>query len=203
MAILINQSNNNNSTSGETLLASSSLENTINEARNLSVSIDSKIADLKNKVDEFKQESDVTLTAVFAKLDKKEKSFNTNVNKSADDAANKIGKAVNELREGSEIIKNVSKTTSTIITHIVLFIIELAVIIYLALPTIKQAKEVLTNNRDVLKISFETKKENEKLRKENQGLNDELISLNGFVNAIFKDKERARREYQKWKSSYN
>mgnify|MGYP000891669068 CR=1 FL=1 len=203
MAILINQSNNNNSTSGETLLASSSLENTINEARNLSVSIDSKIADLKNKVDEFKQESDVTLTAVFAKLDKKEKSFNTNVNKSADDAANKIGKAVNELREGSEIIKNVSKTTSTIITHIVLFIIELAVIFYLALPTIKQAKEVLTNNRDVLKISFETKKENEKLRKENQGLNDELISLNGFVNAIFKDKERARREYQKWKSSYN
>lgn len=200
MAILVNQNNN---LSGENLLASSSLENSISEARNLSIELDQKLADLKNKTDEFKKESDVTLTAVFAKLDKKEKSFNTNVNKSADDAANKIDKAVNELREGSEIIKNVSKTTSTIITHIVLFIIELAVIFYLALPTIKQAKEVLTNNRDVLKISFETKKENEKLRKENQGLNDELISLNGFVNAIFKDKEKARREYQKWKSSYN
>ena len=202
MAILINQSNNNNSTSGENRLASSSLENSINEARNLSIELDQKIADLKSKTEEFKQESDVTLTAVFAKMDAKETAFAKSINSSATNAVSKIKVAIEELKEGSETIKNVSKTTSTIITHIVLFIIELAVIFYLALPTIKQAKEVLTNNRDVLKISFETKKENEKLRKENQGLNDELISLNEFVNAIFKDKEKARREYQKWKS-YN
>lgn len=204
MAILIsnNQAETNN-LSGETLLASNSLENSINEARNVSIELDQKLADLKSKTDEFKQESDVTLTAVFAKMDAKETAFAKSINSSATNAVSKIKVAIEELKEGSETIKNVSKTTSTIITHIVLFIIELAVIFYLALPTIKQAKEVLTNNRDVLKISFETKKENEKLRKENQGLNDELISLNGFVNAIFKDKEKARREYQKWKSSYN
>ena len=157
MAILINQSNNNNSTSGENLLASSSLENSINEARNLSIELDQKIADLKSKTEEFKQESDVTLTAVFAKMDAKETAFAKSINSSATNAVSKIKVAIEELKEGSETIKNVSKTTSTIITHIVLFIIELAVIFYLALPTIKQAKEVLTNNRDVLKISFETK----------------------------------------------
>ncbi len=54
MAILINQSNNNNSTSGETLLASNSLENSINEARNVSIELDQKLADLKSQTDEFK-----------------------------------------------------------------------------------------------------------------------------------------------------
>ena len=86
---------------------------------------------------------------------------------------------------------------------LVLFVVALALILFLAVPTIKQAKEVLADNKNVLQTAYNLKKENDRLIKENQGLNDELISLNGFVNAIFKDKEKARREYQKWKSSYN
>ena len=108
MAILINQSNNNNSTSGENLLASSSLENSINEARNLSIELDQKIADLKSKTEEFKQESDVTLTAVFVKMDAKETAFAKSINSSATNAVSKIKVAIEELKEGSETIKNVS-----------------------------------------------------------------------------------------------
>lgn len=202
MAILINQSNNNNSTSGETLLASNSLENSINEARNVSIELDQKLADLKSKTDEFKQESDVTLTAVFAKLDKKEKSFNTNVNKSADDAANKIDKAVNELREGSEIIKNVSKTTSTIITHIVLFVIGLALILYLALPTIKQAKDVLADNKNVLQTAYNLKKENEKLRKENEQLTVDNKDMDDFILFLHGgDISKAQKGFRLWLKS--
>lgn len=197
MAILIsnNQAETNN-LSGETLLASSSLQNTINEARNLSIEFDRKIVDLKAKSEEIK-------TDVCDKLDQKEKAFKASINLSTTNAVNNIGKAVKDLEQGSALIKDAWKTTSTIVAHIVLSVIGLALILYLALPTIKQAKDVLSNNQDVLKKSLEIKKENEKLVKENKGLNDELISLNGFVNAIFKDKEKARREYQKWKSSYN
>ena len=101
MAILINQSNNNNSTSGENLLASSSLENSINEARNLSIELDQKIADLKSKTEEFKQESDVTLTAVFVKMDAKETAFAKSINSSATNAVSKIKVAIEELKEGS------------------------------------------------------------------------------------------------------
>jgi hypothetical protein len=198
MAILVNQNNN---LSGENLLASSSLENSINEARNLSIELDQKIADLKSKTEEFKQESDVTLIQFFDMIDKKGEAFASSMSETSTTAVDNIGKAVKDLEQGSTLLKDTWKTTSTIIAHIVLFTIELAVIFWFAVPTIKQAKDVLSNNQDLLKKSLETKKENEKLAKENKGLNDELISLNGFVNAIFKDKEKARREYQKWKSS--
>lgn len=196
MAILVSNNQAETNLSGETLLASNALENSINEARNLSVSIDSKIADLKIKAEEIK-------TDACDKLDQKEKAFKASINLSTTNAVNNIGKAVKDLEQGSALIKDAWKTTSTIVAHIVLSVIGLALILYLALPTIKQAKDVLSNNQDLLKKSLETKQENEKLVKENKGLNDELISLNGFVNAIFKDKEKARREYQKWKSSYN
>lgn len=195
MAILLNNQTETN-LSGETLLASSSLENSINEARNASISIDSKIADLKIKAEEIK-------TDVCDKLDQKEKSFTTSINLSATNAVNKIGKAVKELKEGSDLLKDAWKMTSTIVAHATLFIAEIGIVFCFAIPPIKQAKDVLSNNQDVLKKSLETQKENEKLLKENKGLNDELISLNGFVNSIFKDKEKARREYQKWKYSYN
>ena len=202
MAILLNSNQTETNLSGETLLASSSLENSINEARNVSIELDQKLADLKSKTDEFKQESDVTLTAVFAKLDKKEKSFNTNVNKSADDAANKIDKAVNELREGSEIIKNVSKTTSTIITHIVLFVIGLALILYLALPTIKQAKDVLADNKNVLQTAYNLKKENEKLRKENEQLTVDNKDMDDFILFLHGgDISKAQKGFRLWLKS--
>ena len=196
MAILINQSNNNNSTSGETLLASSSLKNSINEARNLSIEFDRKIVDLKAKSEEIK-------TDVCDKLDQKEKAFKASINLSTTNAVNNIGKAVKDLEQGSALIKDAWKTTSTIVAHIVLSVIGLALILYLAVPTIKQAKDVLSNNQDVLKKSLETKKENEKLVKENKGLNDELVNLNQFINFVYGDKEKARQAYRKWKSSYN
>lgn len=196
MAILINQSNNNNSTSGETLLASSSLENSINEARNLSIEFDRKIVDLKAKSEEIK-------TDVCDKLDQKEKAFKASINLSTTNAVNNIGKAVKDLEQGSALIKDAWKTTSTIVAHIVLSVIGLALILYLAVPTIKQAKDVLSNNQDVLKKSLEIKKENEKLVKENKGLNDELVNLNQFINFVYGDKEKARQAYRKWKSSYN
>lgn len=203
MAILVSNNQTETNLSGETLLASSSLENSISEARNLSIELDQKSANLKAKFEEIKTETNVTLTQVFAKMDAKETAFAKSINSSATNAVSKIKSAIEQLKEGSETIKNVSKTTSTIITHIVLFVVALALILFLAVPTIKQAKEVLADNKNVLQTAYNLKKENDRLIKENQGLNDELISLNGFVNVIFKDKEKARREYQKWKSSYN
>ena len=193
MAILVNQNNN---LSGENLLASSSLENSINEARNLSIEFDRKIVDLKAKSEEIK-------TDVCDKLDQKEKAFKASINLSTTNAVNNIGKAVKDLEQGSALIKDAWKTTSTIVAHIVLSVIGLALILYLAVPTIKQAKDVLSNNQDVLKKSLETKKENEKLLKENKGLNDELVNLNQFINFVYGDKEKARQAYRKWKSSYN
>ena len=203
MAILVSNNQTETNLSGETLLASSSLENSISKARNLSIELDQKSANLKAKFEEIKTETNVTLTQVFVKMDAKETAFAKSINSSATNAVSKIKSAIEELKEGSETIKNASKTTSTIITHIVLFVVALALILFLAVPTIKQAKEVLADNKNVLQTAYNLKKENDRLIKENQGLNDELISLNGFVNAIFKDKEKARREYQKWKSSYN
>lgn len=201
MAILVSNQAETNNLSGETLLASSSLENSISEARNLSIELDQKSANLKAKFEEIKTETNVTLTQVFAKMDAKETAFAKSINSSATNAVSKIKSAIEELKEGSKTIKNVSKTTSTIITHIVLFVIGLALILSLTLPTIKQAKDVLSNNQDVLKISLETKKENEKLRKENQGLNDELVNLNQFINFVYGDKEKARQAYRKWRSN--
>ena len=203
MAILINQSNNNNSTSGETLLASSSLENSISEAKNLSIELDQKLANLKTKSEEIKTEYDLTLTAVFDKIDKKEKSFTKSVDGSAIKAINNIANAVNNLKQASSLIKNIWIIPQAIMIHVILFIVELTFILWMCLPVINQARKTLSDNEQIIKISLERKQENEKLLRENQGLNDELISLNGFVNAIFKDKEKARREYQKWKSSYN
>lgn len=195
MAILLNNQTETN-LSGETLLASSSLENSINEARNLSIEFDRKIVDLKAKSEEIK-------TDVCDKLDQKEKAFKASINLSTTNAVNNIGKAVKDLEQGSALIKDAWKTTSTIVAHIVLSVIGLALILYLAVPTIKQAKDVLSNNQDVLKKSLETKKENEKLVKENKGLNDELVNLNQFINFVYGDKEKARQAYRKWKSSYN
>ena len=203
MAILVSNQTETNNLSGETLLASSSLENSINEAKELSINLNSKIADLKDKLDEIKTEYDLTLTAVFNKIDKKEKSFTKSVDGSAIKAINNIANAVNNLKQASSLIKNIWIIPQAIMIHVILFIVELTFILWMCLPVINQARKTLSDNEQIIKISLERKQENEKLLRENQGLNDELISLNGFVNAIFKDKEKARREYQKWKSSYN
>ena len=162
----------------------------------MSIEFDRKIVDLKAKSEEIK-------TDVCDKLDQKEKAFKASINLSTTNAVNNIGKAVKDLEQGSALIKDAWKTTSTIVAHIVLSVIGLALILYLAVPTIKQAKDVLSNNQDVLKKSLETKKENEKLVKENKGLNDELVNLNQFINFVYGDKEKARQAYRKWKSSYN
>ena len=203
MAILVSNNQTETNLSGETLLASSNLENSINEAKELSINLDSKIADLKDKLDEVKTEYDLTLTAVFDKIDKKEKSFTKSVDGSAIKAINNIANAVNNLKQASSLIKNIWIIPQAIMIHVILFIVGLTFILWMCLPVINQARKTLSDNEQIIKISLERKQENEKLLRENQGLNDELISLNGFVNAIFKDKEKARREYQKWKSSYN
>jgi len=201
MAILINQSNNNNSTSGETLLASSSLENSINEAKELSINLDSKIADLKDKLDEVKTEYDLTLTAVFDKIDKKEKSFTKSVDGSATKAINNIANAVNDLKQASSLIKNIWIIPQAIMIHVILFIVELAFVFWICLPVINQARKTLSNNEQIIKISLERKQENEKLLRENQGLNDELVNLNEFINFVYGDKEEARQAYRKWRSN--
>lgn len=151
MAILVSNNQAETNLSGETLLASNALENSINEARNLSVSIDSKIADLKIKAEEIK-------TDACDKLDQKEKAFKASINLSTTNAVNNIGKAVKDLEQGSALIKDAWKTTSTIVAHIVLSVIGLALILYLALPTIKQAKDVLSSNQDVLKNPLKSKR---------------------------------------------
>ena len=201
MAILINQSNNNNSTSGETLLASSNLENSINEAKELSINLNSKIADLKDKLDEIKTEYDLTLTAVFNKIDKKEKSFTKSVDGSAPKAINNIANAVNDLKQASSLIKNIWIIPQAIVIHVILFIVELAFVFWMCLPVINQARKTLSNNEQIIKISLERKQENEKLLRENQGLNDELVNLNQFINFVYGDKEKARQAYRKWRSN--
>jgi hypothetical protein len=199
MAIILNQAETN--LSGETLLASSSLENSISEARNLSIELDQKSADLRVKADEFKQESETTLSAVFDRMDKKETAFTNSINRSADNAANKISKSVNELKQGSNFIKNIWIIPRAITIHVILFFIEIGIIFWFAIPPIKQAKEVLSYNENVLQTALEIKKDNERILKENQGLYDELVNLNQFINFVYGDKEKARQAYRKWRSN--
>ena len=195
MAILINQSNNNNSTSGETLLASSSLENSINEARNLSIELDQKLANLKTKSEEIKTEYDLTLTAVFDKIDKKEKSFTKSVDGSATKAINNIANAVNDLKQASSLIKNIWIIPQAIAIHVILFLVEIGIVFWFAVPPIIEAKKSLIDNEKILRIARERKQENEKLALENQELNDFIIFLSrGNV-------EKARKAFADWKSN--
>jgi len=201
MAILVSNQTETNNLSGETLLASSSLENSINEAKELSINLNSKIADLKDKLDEIKTEYDLTLTAVFNKIDKKEKSFTKSVDGSATKAINNIANAVNDLKQASSLIKNIWIIPQAIVIHVILFIVELAFVFWMCLPVINQARKTLSNNEQIIKISLERKQENEKLLRENQGLNDELVNLNEFINFVYGDKEKARQAYRKWRSN--
>ncbi|MBC2883001.1 hypothetical protein H7R39_06975 [Campylobacter sp. Marseille-Q3452] len=189
MAILINQSNNN--LSGENLLASSSLENSISEARNLSIQLDQKSADLKVKADEFKQESEITLTAVFAKMDAKE----TALNRSADNAVNKISKSVNDLKQASDLIKSIWIVPQAIAIHVIIFLVEIGIAFWFAVPPIIEAKKSLVDNEKILRIVRERKQENERLALENQELNDFILFLSrGNV-------EKARKAFADWKSN--
>ena len=193
MAILINQSNNNNSTSGETLLASSSLENSISEARNLS--IDQKLANLKTKSEEIKTEYDLTLTAVFDKIDKKEKSFTKSVDGSATKAINNIANAVNDLKQASSLIKNIWIIPQAIAIHVILFLVEIGIVFWFAVPPIIEAKKSLIDNEKILRIARERKQENERLALENQELNDFILFLSrGNV-------EKAQKAFADWKSN--
>ena len=195
MAILINQSNNNNSTSGETLLASSSLENSISEARNLSIELDQKSADLKAKSEEIKTETNVTLTQVFAKMDAKETAFTNSINRSADNAVNKISKSVNELKQGADLVKNIWIIPQAIAIHVIIFLVEIGIVFWFAVPPIIEAKKSLIDNEKILRIARERKQENEKLALENQELNDFIIFLSrGNV-------EKARKAFADWKSN--
>ena len=193
MAILINQSNNNNSTSGETLLASSSLENSISEARNLS--IEQKLANLKTKSEEIKTEYDLTLTAVFDKIDKKEKSFTKSVDGSATKAINNIANAVNDLKQASSLIKNIWIIPQAIAIHVILFLVEIGIVFWFAVPPIIEAKKSLIDNEKILRIARERKQENERLALENQELNDFILFLSrGNV-------EKAQKAFADWKSN--
>ena len=195
MAILINQSNNNNSTSGETLLASSSLENSISEAKNLSIELDQKLANLKTKSEEIKTEYDLTLTAVFDKIDKKEKSFTKSVDGSATKAINNIANAVNDLKQASDLIKSIWIIPQAIAIHVILFLVEIGIVFWFAVPPIIEAKKSLIDNEKILRIARERKQENEKLALENQELNDFIIFLSrGNV-------EKARKAFADWKSN--
>lgn len=194
MAILVSNQTETN-LSGETLLASSSLENSINEARNLSIEFDRKIVDLKAKSEEIK-------TDVCDKLDQKEKAFKASINLSTTNAVNNIGKAVKDLEQGSTLIKDAWKTTSTIVAHIVLSVIGLALILYLALPTIKQAKDVLADNKNVLQTAYNLKKENEKLRKENEQLTVDNKDMDDFILFLHGgDISKAQKGFRLWLKS--
>lgn len=197
MAILVNQNNN---LSGENLLASSSLENSISEARNLSVSIDSKIADLKNKSNEIKTEAEITLNQVFKTIDDKEKSFTKNINQATNQSINNISKAIDRLKSARDMIQNIWIIPQAIMIHVILFIIELTIVLWMCLPTIKKAKEVLNDNEETIKISLERKKENERLREENQALENVKNDLYSFIVYSYGgSSEKAKQVYSKWK----
>ena len=198
MAILINQTNTN---SGETLLASSSLENSISEAKNISIELDQKTASFKNESEKIKKYNDQTLTDVFDRMKEKETSFTNSINRSADNAAKKISKSVNELKQGADLVKNIWIIPQAIMIHVILFIVELTIVLWMCLPVINQARKTLSNNEQIIKISLERKQENEKLLRENQGLYDELVNLNQFINFVYGDKEKAKQSYQRWKSN--
>lgn len=191
MAILLNNQTETN-LSGETLLASSSLENSINEARNASISIDSKIADLKIKAEEIKAD-------VCDKLDQKEKSFTTSINLSATNAVNKIGKAVKELKEGSDLLKDAWKMTSTIVAHATLFIAEIVIVFWFAIPPIVEAKKSLNDNEKLLKNLREIKQENERLYKENEQLTANNKDMDGFILFLHGgDISKAQKGFRLW-----
>lgn len=192
MAILVNQNNN---LSGENLLASSSLENSISEARNLSIELDQKLANLKTKSEEIKTEYDLTLTAVFDKIDKKEKSFTKSVDGSATKAINNIANAVNDLKQASDLIKSIWIIPQAIAIHVILFLVEIGIVFWFAVPPIIEAKKSLIDNEKILRIARERKQENERLALENQELNDFILFLSrGNV-------EKARKAFADWKSN--
>ena len=192
MAILVNQNNN---LSGENLLASSSLENSISEARNLSIELDQKLANLKTKSEEIKTEYDLTLTAVFDKIDKKEKSFTKSVDGSATEAINNIANAVNDLKQASDLIKSIWIIPQAIAIHVILFLVEIGIVFWFAVPPIIEAKKSLIDNEKILRIARERKQENERLALENQELNDFILFLSrGNV-------EKARKAFADWKSN--
>nr|WP_315017703.1 hypothetical protein [uncultured Campylobacter sp.] len=141
MAILVSNNQTETNLSGETLLASSSLENSISEARNLSIELDQKSANLKAKFEEIKTETNVTLTQVFAKMDAKETAFTNSINRSADNAVNKISKSVNELKQGADLVKNIWIIPQAIMIHVILFIVELAFVLWICLPVINQSSK--------------------------------------------------------------
>ena len=195
MAILVSNQTETNNLSGETLLASSNLENSINEAKELSINLNSKIADLKDKLDEIKTEYDLTLTAVFNKIDKKEKSFTKSVDGSATKAINNIANAVNDLKQASDLIKSIWIVPQAIAIHVILFLVEIGIVFWFAVPPIIEAKKSLVDNEKILRIAREQKQENEKLALENQELNDFIIFLSrGNV-------EKARKAFADWKSN--
>lgn len=194
MAILVNNQTETN-LSGETLLASSPLENSINEARNLSIELDQKLANLKTKSEEIKTEYDLTLTAVFDKIDKKEKSFTKSVDGSATKAINNIANAVNDLKQASDLIKSIWIVPQAIAIHVILFLTEIGIVFWFAVPPIIEAKKSLVDNEKILRIARERKQENERLALENQELNDFIIFLSrGNV-------EKARKAFADWKSN--
>lgn len=196
MAILINQTNAN---SGETLLTSSSLENSIDQAKKLSIELNSNVVNLKQESDKIKTEAEITLNQVFKTIDDKEKSFTKSINQATNQSINNISKAINQLKEGSNFIKNIWLIPQAIAIHFVLFIVELAVIFWLALPTIKKAKEVLNDNEETIKISLERKQENERLREENQALERVKNDLYSFIVYSYGSSEKAKQVYSKWK----
>lgn len=196
MAILINQTNAN---SGETLLASSSLENSISEAKNLSIELDQKMASFKNESEKIKKYNDQNLTDVFDRMKEKETSFTNSINTSATNAVIKISKSINELKQGADLVKNIWLIPQAIAIHFVLFIVELALIFWFALPIIKKAKEVLNDNEETIKISFECKQENERLREENQALEAVKNDLYSFIVYSYGSSEKAKQVYSKWK----
>lgn len=196
MAILVNQNNN---LSGENLLASNSLENSINEAKNLSIYLDQKIANLKSKTEEFKQESDVTLTEVFAKMDAKETAFATSINGSATKATNNIAKAVNDLKQASSLTKNIWIAPQAIAIHVILFLIEIGIVFFVAVPPIIEAKKSLNDNEKLLKNLREIKQENERLYKENEQLaadNKDMYSFILFLHGG--DISKAQKGFRLW-----
>jgi len=197
MAIILNQAETN--LSGETLLASSSLENSIDQAKKLSIELSSNVVNLKQESDKIKTEAEITLNQVFKMIDDKEKSFTNSINTSATNAVIKISKSVNELKQGSNFIKNIWIIPQAIAIHFVLFLIELALIFWLALPTIKKAKEVLNDNEETIKISLERKQENERLREENQALENVKNDLYSFIVYSYGSSEKAKQVYSKWK----
>ena len=75
-------------------------------------------------------------------------------------------------------------------------------ILYLALPTIKQAKDVLADNKNVLQTAYNLKKENEKLRKENEQLTVDNKDMDDFILFLHGgDIAKAQKGFRLWLKS--